>query len=192
MTRMSSAGYRGKRLLDLLVASTAIVILSPVMMAIAVLVRLLLGKPVLFRQQRPGLRGVPFIFLKFRTMTEACDPAGNLRPDGERLTCLGGFLRSLSLDELPELFNVIRGDMSLVGPRPPLVSEYERFTSFQRQKLSVKPGMTGLWQVEGRNQVKDLDQWVRLDLEYIRCWSLGLDLKILFRTVTAVLSASGK
>jgi lipopolysaccharide/colanic/teichoic acid biosynthesis glycosyltransferase len=94
MTRMSSAGYRGKRLLDLLVASTAIVILSPVMMAIAVLVRLLLGKPVLFRQQRPGLRGVPFIFLKFRTMTEACDPAGNLRPDGERLTCLGGFLES--------------------------------------------------------------------------------------------------
>jgi sugar transferase EpsL len=190
MTRMSSAGYRGKRLLDLLVASTAIVILSPVMMAIAVLVRLLLGKPVLFRQQRPGLRGVPFIFLKFRTMTEACDPAGNLRPDGERLTCLGGFLRSLSLDELPELFNVIRGDMSLVGPRPLLMQYLELYSAEQARRHDAKPGITGWAQAHGRNAI-GWDKKFALDVWYVDHCSLWLDVRIIARTTWKVLTREG-
>jgi lipopolysaccharide/colanic/teichoic acid biosynthesis glycosyltransferase len=160
---------------------------------------------IFYRWKVVGKAGKPFLSYKFRSMVRNAD---DLKPQLEaanemtgpvfkmtrdpRVTATGNWMRRYSLDELPQLYSVLRGHMSLVGPRPPLVSEYERFTSFQRQKLSVKPGMTGLWQVEGRNQVKDLDQWVRLDLEYIRCWSLGLDLKILFRTVTAVLSASGK
>jgi lipopolysaccharide/colanic/teichoic acid biosynthesis glycosyltransferase len=109
-----------------------------------------------------------------------------------RVTAAGKWMRRYSLDELPQLVSVLLGDMSLVGPRPPLASEYERFTDFQKQKLSVKPGITGLWQVSGRNQVNDFDQWVRLDLEYIRRWSLRLDLEILLRTVAAVFSGSGK
>ena len=112
--------------------------------------------------------------------------------DDPRITPLGRWMRRYSLDELPQLYSVLKGDMSLVGPRPPLVSEYERFTEYQKQKLSVKPGITCLWQVSGRNQVKDFDEWVRLDLEYIRRWTPWLDLNILFRTVGAVVSGSGK
>jgi lipopolysaccharide/colanic/teichoic acid biosynthesis glycosyltransferase len=109
-----------------------------------------------------------------------------------RITPLGSWMRRYSLDELPQLFSVVRGDMSLVGPRPPLVTEYERFTEYQKQKLAVMPGITCLWQVSGRNQVRDFDEWVRLDLEYIRDWSLTMDLKILLRTVSEVFAGSGK
>jgi lipopolysaccharide/colanic/teichoic acid biosynthesis glycosyltransferase len=160
------------------------------MMAIAVLVRLLLGKPVLFRQQRPGLRGVPFIFLKFRTMTEACDPAGNLRPDGERLTCLGGFLRSLSLDELPELFNVIRGDMSLVGPRPLLMQYLELYSAEQARRHDAKPGITGWAQAHGRNAI-GWDKKFALDVWYVDHCSLWLDVRIIARTTWKVLTREG-
>jgi len=109
-----------------------------------------------------------------------------------RVTSLGRFLRKHSLDELPQLWSVVKGDMSLVGPRPPLVTEYEQFTDFQKLKLTVKPGITCLWQVNGRNKVKDFDEWVKLDLEYIRSWSLWLDIKILLKTFAAVLAGTGK
>jgi len=187
---MSSPGYRGKRLLDLLLASAAIVILSPMMLAIAVLVRLLLGKPVLFRQRRPGLHGVPFTFLKFRTMTEARDPGGNLRADAERLTRFGGFLRSLSLDELPELFNVIRGDMSLVGPRPLLMQYLELYSPEQARRHEVRPGITGWAQVSGRNAI-GWDKKFALDVWYVDHGSLWLDVKILARTTWKVLACEG-
>lgn len=190
MTFMSSTGYRGKRLLDLVLASTAILILSPVMLVTALLVRLLLGKPVLFRQRRPGLRGVPFTFLKFRTMTEARDPAGDLLPDAERLTRFGGFLRSLSLDELPELFNVIRGDMSLVGPRPLLMQYLELYSSEQARRHEVKPGITGWAQVNGRNAI-EWDKKFALDVWYVEHRSLWLDVKILARTTWKVLACEG-
>ena len=176
--------------MDLLLASTAIVILSPIMLAITVLVRLLLGTPVLFRQRRPGLRGVPFTFLKFRTMTEARDPAGKLRPDVERLTRFGEFLRSLSLDELPELFNVIRGDMSLVGPRPLLMQYLELYSSEQARRHEVKPGITGWAQVSGRNAIGWYKKFV-LDVWYVDHCSLWLDVKILARTAWKVLTREG-
>jgi len=187
---MSSPAYRGKRLLDLLLASAAIVFLSPMMLAIAVLVRLLLGKPVLFRQRRPGLHGVPFTFLKFRTMTEARDPGGNLRADAERLTRFGGFLRSLSLDELPELFNVIRGDMSLVGPRPLLMQYLELYSAGQARRHEVRPGITGWAQVSGRNAI-GWDKKFALDVWYVDHGSLWLDVKILARTTWKVLACEG-
>jgi len=160
------------------------------MLAIAVLVRLFLGKPVLFRQRRPGLRGVPFTFLKFRTMTEARDAAGNLRPDAERLTRFGGFLRSLSLDELPELFNVIRGDMSLVGPRPLLMQYLELYSSEQARRHKVKPGITGRAQVSGRNSI-GWDRKFALDVWYVDHGSLWLDVKILAHTTWKVLACEG-
>ena len=187
---MSSPAYRGKRLLDLLLASAAIVFLSPMMLAIAVLVRLLLGKPVLFRQRRPGLHGVPFTFLKFRTMTEARDSGGNLRADAERLTRFGGFLRSLSLDELPELFNVIRGDMSLVGPRPLLMQYLELYSAGQARRHEVRPGITGWAQVSGRNAI-GWDKKFALDVWYVDHGSLWLDVKILARTTWKVLACEG-
>jgi sugar transferase EpsL len=175
---------------DLLLASTAIVFLTPVMLAIAVLVRLLLGKPVLFRQRRPGLRGVPFTFLKFRTMTEACDPFGNLRPDAERLTRFGEFLRSLSLDELPELFNVIRGDMSLVGPRPLLMQYLKLYSAEQARRHEVKPGITGWAQVSGRNAIEWGKKFM-LDVWYVDHCSLWLDVRIIARTIWKVLTREG-
>jgi lipopolysaccharide/colanic/teichoic acid biosynthesis glycosyltransferase len=174
----------------MLLASTAIVILSPVMLAIAVLVRLLLGKPVLFQQRRPGLRGVAFTFLKFRTMTEACDPSGNLRSDAERLTRFGGFLRSLSLDELPELFNVIRGDMSLVGPRPLLMQYLELYSAEQARRHEVKPGITGWAQVSGRNAI-GWDKKFALDVWYVDHCSRWLDVSIIARTSWKVLTREG-
>ena len=201
----SPAQQAVKRIIDVVVAGLLLVALFPVFFILAMAVKLSSPGEIFYRWKVVGKAGKPFLSYKFRSMVRNAD---DLKPQLEaanemtgpvfkmtrdpRVTATGNWMRRYSLDELPQLYSVLRGHMSLVGPRPPLVSEYERFTSFQRQKLSVKPGMTGLWQVEGRNQVKDLDQWVRLDLEYIRCWSLGLDLKILFRTVTAVLSASGK
>lgn len=187
---MIHTSYRGKRALDLLLASLAIAILSPLLIAVAVLVRILLGKPVLFRQRRPGLHGLPFTCLKFRTMKETRDPAGNLLPDADRLTGVGSFLRRTSLDELPELWNVLRGDMSLVGPRPLLPAYLPRYTAFQQQRHDVRPGITGWAQVNGRNALS-WEQKFELDVWYVGHRSLALDLKILWLTVLIVLRRQG-
>lgn len=187
---MIHTSYRGKRALDLLLASLAIAILSPLLLAVAVLVRILLGKPVLFRQRRPGLHGLPFTCLKFRTMKETRDPAGNLLPDADRLTGVGSFLRRTSLDELPELWNVLRGDMSLVGPRPLLPAYLPRYTAFQQQRHDVRPGITGWAQVNGRNALS-WEQKFELDVWYVGHQSLALDLKILWLTVLIVLRRQG-
>lgn len=187
---MIHTSYRGKRALDLLLASLAIAILSPLLLAVAVLVRIFLGKPVLFRQRRPGLHGLPFTCVKFRTMKETRDPAGNLLPDADRLTGVGSFLRRTSLDELPELWNVLRGDMSLVGPRPLLPAYLPRYTAFQQQRHDVRPGITGWAQVNGRNALS-WEQKFELDVWYVGHRSLALDLKILWLTVLIVLRRQG-
>ncbi len=177
----------------------------PVIPAIAVAIKLTSPGPVLFRQQRSGLNGAPFTLYKFRTMVsnaeqfkheleamnEMSGPVFKVTND-PRVTPIGKFLRRYSLDELPQLFNVFRTEMSLVGPRPLPVDEVKRFEDFaHRRRLSVKPGLTCLWQISGRNQISDFKEWVRLDLEYIDHWSLWLDLKILFRTIPAVIAGTG-
>lgn len=182
-----------------------LVLLLPLLLVLAVLVKLTSPGPALYRWKVVGRYGSPFVSYKFRSMVGDADerkpqllgqnemsgPVFKLTHD-PRVTPLGRWMRRYSLDELPQLYSVLRGDMSLVGPRPPLVTEYERFTDFQKQKLAVKPGMTCLWQVSGRNRVRDFDDWVRLDVEYIRNWSLWLDLKILARTAIEVFRGSGK
>lgn len=180
----------GKRLFDLAVAVPALVVLGPVLGVLALLVRWQLGAPVLFRQQRPGLHGRPFTLYKFRTMTEARDAEGRLLPDAERLTPFGRFLRSTSLDELPELFNVVRGDMSLVGPRPLLMQYLERYTPTQRRRHEVRPGITGWAQVNGRNAL-DWPQRLALDVWYVDHLSFALDLRIIFITMVKILRREG-
>ena len=180
----------GKRLLDLGVSIPALVMLSPILTLLAGLVRLRLGSPVLFRQQRPGLHGRIFTLLKFRTMTDARDPSGRLLPDAERLTRFGRLLRSTSLDELPELLNVLRGEMSLVGPRPLLVQYLERYSPEQMRRHDVKPGITGLAQISGRNALS-WEQKFDLDLQYGREMSLLLDLQILALTLLKMLRREG-
>ncbi|HEX6418411.1 MAG TPA: sugar transferase [Acidimicrobiales bacterium] len=184
--------YRGvgKRVLDVAVALLAIVLLAPVLLIVAGLVAMFLGRPVFFRQERPGLRGRPFQLVKFRTMTDARDADGHLRPDVERLTRLGRFLRRTSLDELPELFNVLRGEMSLVGPRPLLMRYVDRYSPLQARRHEVKPGLTGWAQVNGRNAV-DWQSRFDLDVWYVDNLSLGLDVRILARTVSGVLRGDG-
>jgi sugar transferase EpsL len=154
------------------------------------MVRLILGKPVFFRQQRPGLHGRPFTMYKFRTMTEARDAHGNLLPDGERLTRFGRLLRSASLDELPELFNVLKGDMSLVGPRPLLMQYLDRYTPGQARRHKVKPGLTGWSQVNGRNAIS-WEEKFRLDVWYVDNWSIWLDIKIILITVWMIIRREG-
>lgn len=180
----------GKRLFDLAIAVPALVVLSPALGVLALLVRRQLGAPVLFRQQRPGLHGRPFTLYKFRTMTDARDAEGRLLPDAERLTPFGRFLRSTSLDELPELFNVVRGDMSLVGPRPLLMQYLERYTPTQRRRHEVRPGMTGWAQVNGRNAL-DWPQRLALDVWYVDHLSFALDLRIIFITMVKILRREG-
>lgn len=187
---MSPRPYRGKRALDLILGSFVTAITSPLMVALAVLVRILLGKPILFRQQRPGLHGVPFTCLKFRTMTYAKDSLGNLRPDADRLTRFGRFLRSSSFDELPELFNVILGKMSLVGPRPLLIQYLELYSADQARRHELRPGITGWAQVNGRNAIGWEEKFV-LDVWYVDHCSFGLDLKILFVTAWKTLTREG-
>ena len=171
----------GKQLFDLLVALPAIILLSPFVAVLALLVRWKLGSPVFFRQLRPGLQGKPFVIYKLRTMTDQRDKRGDLLPDGQRLAPLGRFLRKTSMDELPELINVLKGEMSLVGPRPLLMQYLDRYTPEQARRHDRKPGITGLAQVRGRNTLT-WEQKFQLDVWYVDHVSFGLDLKILLVT----------
>jgi lipopolysaccharide/colanic/teichoic acid biosynthesis glycosyltransferase len=180
----------GKRALDIGVAVVALVVLAPVLLIVAGLVAMRMGRPVLFLQERPGAHGRPFHLVKFRPMTDARHADGRLRPDAERLTRVGRFLRTTSLDELPELLNVLRGDMSLVGPRPLLTRYLERYSPQQARRHEVKPGLTGWAQVNGRNTV-DWQSRFRLDVWYVDNLSLWLDVRILARTFHSVIRGHG-
>jgi sugar transferase EpsL len=179
-----------KRAIDLCGATVGLVLLAPVLLLIALAVRSSLGPPVLFRQGRAGLHGDRFELLKFRTMTDARDATGALCPDGQRLTRFGNWLRSTSLDELPELINVLRGDMSLVGPRPLLLDYLSHYSAEQARRHEVHPGITGWAAVHGRNATS-WDRRLALDVWYVDHWSLSLDLKILLMTVVKVLKREG-
>jgi sugar transferase EpsL len=179
-----------KRALDLLGAVAGLVLLSPVLLAIAIAVRVAHGSPVLFRQRRPGRFGVPFELYKFRTMTDRRGPDGELRPDAERLTRLGRFLRRTSLDELPELLNVLRGEMSLVGPRPLLMEYLPLYSAEEARRHELRPGITGWAQVNGRNDQTWADRFT-LDVWYVEHASLRLDLEILGKTVRTVFHGEG-
>ena len=180
----------GKRLLDLVVAIAAIVTLSPLWALVAMLVRARLGAPVLFRQWRPGQLGRPFLLVKFRSMRELVNEDGRPLPDEERLTHFGRLLRRTSLDELPELWNVVRGEMSLVGPRPLRTRYLERYSPEQARRHLVRPGMTGWAQIRGRNAV-DWDEKLKLDIWYVDHLSLALDLRILLATTWKVVRGEG-
>jgi sugar transferase EpsL len=175
-----------KRLFDLAATVPSVIILTPIFILIGFFVRMKIGSPVLFRQERPGLYGKPFTIYKFRTMTDERDGNGNLLPDGERLTRLGRFLRKTSIDELPEFFNVIKGEMSIVGPRPLLMQYLDRYTPEQARRHEVKPGITGWAQVNGRNAISWEDKF-KLDVWYVDNWSLWLDVKIIFMTILKIL-----
>jgi sugar transferase EpsL len=179
-----------KRLLDLLVASFGLALTAPLLVALAIFIRWRMGRPVLFRHQRPGLHGAPFTLLKFRTMTDERDEIGKLLPDADRLPPLGRFLRSTSLDELPEMWNVLRGDMSLVGPRPLLVEYLPQYSERQARRHEVRPGMTGWAQVNGRN-APDWKTRLEMDVWYVEHRNLWLDLRILGRTLATVLRREG-
>lgn len=179
-----------KRLLDIVVSLCGIIVLSPVYLILAVMVRMKLGTPVIFRQERPGKDEKIFHLYKFRSMTEEKDADGNLLPDEVRLTPFGKKLRSTSLDELPELFNILKGDMSLVGPRPLLVRYLPRYNEFQRHRHDVRPGLTGLAQVNGRNAIT-WEKKFEYDVEYVNKLSFALDVRIFIDTVRAVLKREG-
>jgi lipopolysaccharide/colanic/teichoic acid biosynthesis glycosyltransferase len=179
-----------KRILDLALTIPALVLLSPFMAIIALLVRIYHGSPVIFRQTRAGYQSQPFEVLKFRTMTNARDSQGNLLPDAERMTKLGRFLRSTSLDELPELINVLHGEMSLVGPRPLFYHYVDRYSAEQKRRHDVLPGFTGWAQINGRNALSWEDKF-RLDVWYVDHWSFWLDIKIILITLWKVLKREG-
>ncbi len=204
LTRTSGFYLRhGKRALDVLAAVLGMVVFGPLMLALGLIVRLDSNGPMFYRSRRTGRNGRIFTFYKLRSMAvdaherrsellhlnEVQGPIFKIRKD-PRVTRIGGWLRRTSLDELPQLLNVLKGDMSLVGPRPPLPEEVERYEPWQRRRLDVQPGITCLWQISGRSRI-GFEEWMRLDLEYIRHRSFGLDLKILLRTVPAVLSREG-
>ena len=176
-----------KRALDIIIASTALVVLSPVYFIVARKVKKNLGSPVLFRQLRPGLNGKPFEMIKFRSMKDAADAQGNALPDSERLTPFGKMLRATSLDEMPELWNVIKGDMSIVGPRPLLMEYLPLYNEEQAKRHNVRPGMTGHAQVNGRNAIS-WEEKFKLDSWYVENQSLWLDFKIMLKTVKKVLA----
>jgi exopolysaccharide biosynthesis polyprenyl glycosylphosphotransferase len=193
-----------KRAIDIAVSLVALIVLSPVMLIISVLVKVTSTGGVFFRQIRCGLNNRKFVLYKFRTMSiDAEKKLENLlvhnqmkgpvfkMDDDPRLTGVGKFLRKLSLDELPQLWNVLIGDMSLVGPRPPIPTEVDRYESWHRRRLSMRPGITCLWQVNGRNAITDFNQWTKLDLDYIDHWSLSLDFKIMLKTIPTVISGAG-
>ena len=179
-----------KRCLDFLLSLAALIILSPVLLLVAILVRCKLGSPILFKQKRPGLHEKIFCMYKFRTMTDAKDADGNLLPDEVRLTKFGKLLRSTSLDELPELFNILKGDMAIVGPRPLLVQYLPRYNERQHHRHDVRPGFTGLAQVNGRNSIswQEKFEW---DVKYVEQVSFLMDVKIIAKTVGVVLKRDG-
>jgi lipopolysaccharide/colanic/teichoic acid biosynthesis glycosyltransferase len=191
---LSAEKYRptpiSKRILDLALTLPGILIFSPILLFIAILIGINIGTPVIFRQKRPGYQGKPFWVYKFRTMTNAIDSDKNLLPDSERITRVGRFLRSYSLDELPELFNVLRGEMSLVGPRPLLMQYLERYSPEQARRHEVLPGMTGWAQINGRNALTWEEKFI-LDVWYVDNWTFGLDIKILLITAKKVLRREG-
>ncbi len=176
-----------KRLLDIIIASIALILLSPLYAFVAYKVKKNLGSPVLFRQVRPGLHGKPFEMIKFRTMKDAVDEQGNPLPDSERLTAFGQMLRSTSLDEMPELWNVIKGDMSIVGPRPLLMEYLPLYNAEQAKRHNVRPGMTGHAQVNGRNAIS-WEEKFKLDTWYVENQSIWLDFKIMLKTVKKVIA----
>lgn len=179
-----------KRVFDLVLTIPGLILISPLLGLLAVLIRLRLGSPVLFRQVRPGYRGEPFVNIKFRSMTDKRDESGKLLQDADRLTPLGRIMRSFSMDELPQVINVLRGEMSLVGPRPLLMQYLDRYTPEQARRHEVLPGITGWAQVSGRNVI-DWDEKFRLDVWYVDHWSLRLDIKILFLTFWKVIKREG-
>jgi exopolysaccharide biosynthesis polyprenyl glycosylphosphotransferase len=200
----STLALAAKRLIDIVGGAIGLVVLSPLLLGIAVSILLTDGRPVIYRQERVGLHGRRFMVVKFRSMVKDADALlDGLRDQNEikgqafkmtadpRITRVGRFLRKSSLDELPQLWNVLRGEMSLVGPRPPLPSEVEGYDVWHRRRLSMKPGMTGLWQIEGRHE-PEFDQWVEKDLEYIDRWSPWLDIQIILRTIPAMLRTEGR
>jgi sugar transferase EpsL len=187
-----SASYRtfGKRAFDLALVLLTVPCWLPVVGVVALIVRTWIGSPVLFRQARPGRDGHLFMLVKFRTMTDARDARGELLPDALRLTACGRMLRAMSLDELPELWNVLRGEMSLVGPRPLLVSYLDRYTAEQSRRHQVRPGITGLAQINGRNALGWEDRFA-LDVRYVDTCSFGVDIRILLRTIGNVVMRRG-
>src|SRR3990172_3794413 len=179
-----------KRLFDLCFSVVAVIILSPVLFITAILVWVFVGTPILFKQERPGYKGRPFFIYKFRTMTDRLAPDGSLLPDAERLTPLGRFLRALSLDELPEVFNILRGEMSIVGPRPLLMEYLERYSPEQMRRHNMLPGLTGWAQVNGRNAITWQDKF-KLDVWYVDNWSFWLDIKIVLTTFCKEITREG-
>jgi exopolysaccharide biosynthesis polyprenyl glycosylphosphotransferase len=193
-----------KRLFDFIVAGIGFILLTPFLFIVAILIKRTSVGPVFFKQLRCGMYGRKFVFYKFRTMiadaesklkdisqyNEMNGPVFKMKND-PRITKVGKWLRKFSIDELPQLWNVIKGDMSLVGPRPPIPYEVEKYDIWQRRRLSMRPGITCLWQASGRSEIADFDEWMKLDLEYIDNWSLGLDFKILFKTIPMVLLGIG-
>jgi lipopolysaccharide/colanic/teichoic acid biosynthesis glycosyltransferase len=182
MEIMNNRSSHTKRLFDFLISLIVLLLLSPALALLALLVRIKLGTPILFRQQRPGLHRKPFTLVKFRTMTDQRDAQGNLLPDAERLTKFGKFLRASSLDELPELWNVLKGEMSLVGPRPLLMQYLPLYTPEQARRHEVRPGITGWAQVNGRNALTWEEKFA-LDVWYVDNYTFWLDLKIIFFTL---------
>ena len=187
---MHSVDYKLKRLFDITAAFAGLILLSPVMTIIGLLVAVFLGRPVFFRQQRPGLKSEPFTLWKFRTMKESAGPGGTLLPDSERVTPFGHLLRSTSLDELPELINVLRGEMSFVGPRPLLVRYLPRYSPYQMRRHEVLPGLTGWAQVNGRNALSWQEKFA-MDVWYVDHQSIRLDLKILALTLWRIVKRDG-
>ena len=179
-----------KRILDLILSLMALIVLMPLMIIIGILVRINLGSPIIFKQKRPGKNEKVFTLYKFRTMTDKRDIDGNLLPDEYRLTKFGKFLRSTSLDELPELINIIKGDMAIVGPRPLLVEYLPYYTEEEKHRHDVRPGLTGLAQVNGRNAISWEEKFLE-DLEYIKNMSVKNDIKIIFKTVGKVFKRDG-
>jgi sugar transferase EpsL len=183
-------GYQGKRLFDILLSGLALLLLSPLLALLALAVLLTMGYPAIFRQMRPGLNGKPFAIYKFRTMRDEFDAEGKSLPDGQRLTRFGRFLRKTSLDELPELFNILKGEMSLVGPRPLLMRYYPYYTETEQLRHTVRPGVTGWAQIHGRNML-DWDSRLALDVWYVQNMNFLLDMRIIFGTFMKIFRADG-
>jgi len=179
-----------KRLIDIIGSLIGLTISSPIIVIISIIIYFTMGRPIFFKQVRPGLKGKPFVIYKFRTMLDLRDENGNLLPDEKRLTTIGRFLRSTTLDELPEFWNVLKGDMSLVGPRPLLMEYLDRYNPEQARRHEVKPGMTGWAQINGRNTIS-WEEKFKLDVWYVDNWNILLDLKIIFLTILKVVKREG-